>query len=55
MGEWTIGILGGSGLYELEALEEATLALEHAMTVVGHLEAVATTPELRAAYNAVQP
>jgi oligopeptidase A len=24
------------------------------MTVVGHLESVATTPELRAAYNAVQ-
>jgi 5'-methylthioadenosine phosphorylase len=23
MGEWTIGILGGSGLYEMEALEEA--------------------------------
>ena len=39
----------------LAALEDATLALEHAMTVVGHLESVATTPELRAAYNAVQP
>ena len=39
----------------LTALEDATLALEHAMTVVGHLEGVATTPELRAAYNAVQP
>jgi 5'-methylthioadenosine phosphorylase len=23
MGEWTIGVLGGSGLYEMEALEEA--------------------------------
>jgi len=39
----------------LAALEDATLALEHAMTVVGHLESVATTPELRAAYNAAQP
>ncbi|HKU40948.1 MAG TPA: M3 family metallopeptidase [Polyangiales bacterium] len=39
----------------LAALEDATYALERAMTVVGHLESVATTPELRAAYNAVQP
>ena len=39
----------------LAALEDATQALERAMTVVGHLESVATTPELRAAYNAVQP
>lgn len=39
----------------LAALEDSTLALEQAMTVVGHLESVATTPELRAAYNAVQP
>jgi oligopeptidase A len=38
----------------LLGLEESTLSLERAMTVVGHLEAVATTPELRAAYNAVQ-
>ena len=39
----------------LRALDEATEELEHAMSVVGHLEAVATTPELRNAYNAVQP
>jgi oligopeptidase A len=39
----------------LLAFEQSTLALERAMTVVGHLESVATTPELRASYNAVQP
>lgn len=39
----------------LAALEEATLPLELAMGVVGHLESVATTPALRGAYNAVQP
>lgn len=39
----------------LSALEDATLPLELAMGVVGHLESVATTPELRTAYNAVQP
>lgn len=38
----------------LGALEAATERLEFAMTVVGHLESVATTPELRAAHNAVQ-
>ena len=32
-----------------------TERLELAMAVVAHLESVATTPELRAAYNAVQP
>jgi oligopeptidase A len=39
----------------LRALEDVTVDLEWAMSVVGHLEAVATTPELRAAYNAVLP
>jgi oligopeptidase A len=39
----------------LHALDEATEELEHAMAIVAHLEAVANTPELRAAYNAVQP
>ncbi|TFH31078.1 MAG: M3 family peptidase, partial [Myxococcales bacterium] len=39
----------------LAALEEATETLERAMTVVGHLESVATTDALRAAYNATQP
>lgn len=38
----------------LAALDAATEHLDAAMTVVGHLESVATTPELRAAYNAVQ-
>ncbi|HTM45732.1 MAG TPA: M3 family metallopeptidase [Polyangiaceae bacterium] len=39
----------------LGALEAATERLERAIGVVGHLESVATTPDLRAAYNAVQP
>jgi oligopeptidase A len=38
-----------------QALDEATEELEHAMGVIAHLEAVATTAELRSAYNAVQP
>jgi oligopeptidase A len=36
------------------ALDTATEPLDFAMAVVRHLESVATTPELRAAYNAVQ-
>lgn len=36
-------------------LDTATEGLEYAMGIVKHLEAVATTPELRAAYNKVQP
>src|SRR5579864_8119778 len=36
-------------------LDELTTALDYAVGIVRHLEAVATTPELRAAYNAVQP
>ena len=39
----------------LGALEEATDLLERAMTVVGHLESVATTEALRAAYNVTHP
>ncbi|MBW2714256.1 MAG: M3 family peptidase, partial [Deltaproteobacteria bacterium] len=39
----------------LLALESATEELEIAATVVGHLESVATTPELREAYNQVDP
>ena len=39
----------------LGALEEATEMLERAMTVVGHLESVATTEGLRIAYNATRP
>jgi oligopeptidase A len=37
------------------ALDRATEPLDRAMAVVGHLEAVRTAPELREAYNAVQP
>ena len=39
----------------LLALDTMTERLEYAMNVVRHLESVATTPELRAAFNAVQP
>jgi len=39
----------------LLALEKLTEKLDWAMGVVRHLESVATYPELRAAYNAVQP
>src|ERR1700676_5424978 len=37
------------------ALDELTEPLDYAMAVVRHLESVATYPELRAAFNAVQP
>ncbi len=39
----------------LGALETATEQLELSMSVVEHLESVATTPALREAYNAVMP
>ncbi len=39
----------------LAALEKLVEKLEFAMGVVGHLESVATYPELRAAFNEVQP
>ena len=39
----------------LLALESSTEKLGFAMGVVSHLESVKTTPELRAAYNAVRP
>ncbi len=39
----------------LHALDTMTEKLDYAMSVVRHLESVATTPELRAAHNAVQP
>jgi oligopeptidase A len=39
----------------LHALDTMTQHLDFAMSVVRHLESVATTPELRAAFNAVQP
>lgn len=38
----------------LTALDHATEPLDFAMSVVRHLESVATTPEFRNAYNAVQ-
>jgi oligopeptidase A len=38
----------------MTSLEELTETLGYAMGVVGHLESVATYPELRAAYNKVQ-
>src|SRR6202142_11644 len=39
----------------VQRLDQLTERLDYAMQIVRHLEAVATTPELRAAYNAVQP
>jgi len=39
----------------MERLDSLTERLDYAVGIVRHLEAVATTPELRAAYNAVQP
>lgn len=39
----------------LRAVEEATEMLERASTVVGHLESVASSDALRAAYNATHP
>ncbi len=39
----------------LLALEKATERLDYAMGVVRHLEGVATYPELRSAFNAVEP
>ena len=39
----------------LRRLDQLTERLEYAMQIVRNLEAVATTPELRAAYNTVQP
>jgi oligopeptidase A len=39
----------------MRALDTLTEPLDYAMSVVRHLESVATYPELRAAFNAVQP
>jgi oligopeptidase A len=39
----------------MRPLDEMTEPLDFGMSVVKHLESVATSPELRAAYNAVQP
>jgi oligopeptidase A len=52
-----IAVDQGSRTYAntLGALEAATEMLERAMTVVGHLESVATSDALRDAYNATRP
>jgi oligopeptidase A len=52
----TIANLAGERTYQnsMEALDRLTEPLDYAMGVVRHLESVATYPELRAAYNAVQ-
>jgi oligopeptidase A len=39
----------------MAALEKLTEPLDYAMSVVRHLEGVRTTPDLRAAFNAVEP
>jgi len=39
----------------MDALDRLTEPLDYAMSVVRHLESVATYPEFRAAFNAVQP
>src|SRR5437764_844774 len=39
----------------MRSLDILTESLDYAMGVVRHLESVATYPELRAAFNAVQP
>ena len=39
----------------MQALDMATEQLEYAMGIARHLESVVTTPEMRAAVNAVQP
>jgi oligopeptidase A len=39
----------------MDALDQLTEPVDYAMGVVRHLESVATYPELRAAFNAVQP
>jgi oligopeptidase A len=44
-----------SYLNTMDALDQLTEPLDYAMGVVRHLESVATYPELRAAFNAVQP
>ncbi len=52
-----IGSHSGPRTWEntLAALDRLTERLDYALEVVRHLESVATTPELRAAYNRVQP
>lgn len=49
--------VSGQRTYEntMDPLDRATEELEYAMSLVGHLEAVATTDALREAYNQIQP
>jgi oligopeptidase A len=53
----TLANAPGDRTYEntMRELDVLTEPLDYAMSVVRHLEAVATYPELRAAFNAVQP
>ena len=41
--------------HPLRALDTLTEKLDYTMSVIRHLEGVATTPELRAAHNAIEP
>jgi len=52
-----IAVTAGTLTYAntLIAMERATERLDYAMTIVRHLEAVETSPELRAEFNAMQP
>ncbi len=52
-----IAALEGERTYAgtLGALDKATARLDTAVSIVRHIEAVATTPEFRSAHNAVQP
>jgi len=52
-----IGAVPGPRTYDntLGPFDSSTQALENAAAVIGLLEAVATTPELRKAYNAARP
>src|SRR5437868_2405780 len=52
-----LGAPDGTRTYDntMRALDDLSEPLDWAMGVVRHLEAVATYPELRAAFNAVQP
>jgi len=54
-----VAAIGGAGVPRtyrdiILALDTATEPLDFAMSIVRHLESVTTTPELRAAHNAVQ-
>lgn len=52
-----IGEVAGARTYDntVKVLDESTSDLEVVMSIASHLESVVTSPEIRAAYNAVQP